>query len=66
MVKGDIIIDPVEGIKTRSKTLKSPIQHTEIPVLVKIYKALISELAESLEVVEHGSEEVSLDVSLDF
>lgn len=56
MVKGDQIIDPVQGIKTRSKTQKSPFQFTEIPVLVKIYKVLILELANGLEAVGPGSE----------
>lgn len=43
-VKGDRIVNMNEGIRTRSKSASNPEQWTEIPVLVKIYKLMISEL----------------------
>ncbi|ESO88896.1 hypothetical protein LOTGIDRAFT_219052 [Lottia gigantea] len=44
------LIQRTDGVKTRSKSSSDPDEWTEIPVLVKIYKLLINELANQLEV----------------
>lgn len=49
VVKGDQILIPGVGPKTRSKSTKDPDQWTEIPVLVKIYKLIINELCDAME-----------------
>lgn len=48
-VKGEQIINPAEGIKTRSKAAQNPDQWTQIPLLIKIYKILIHELCSAAE-----------------
>lgn len=48
-VKGDRIINPVEGIRTRSKVKNEQELYTQVPLLVKIYKLLINELNGLLE-----------------
>ncbi|XP_053562447.1 importin-9 [Bombina bombina] len=48
-VKGEEIFNMEEGIRTRSKTSKNPERWTTIPLLVKIYKLLISELSNVIE-----------------
>jgi len=46
-VKGDQIF--AEGVRTRSKTAKEPEKWTTIPLLVKIYKLLLNEIANQIE-----------------
>ena len=48
-VKGDRIINPIEGIKTRSKSKSEKELYTQVPLLVKIYKLLINELNNQIE-----------------
>ena len=48
-VRGDRIINPVQGITTRSKVKNEKEMYTEVPLLVKIYKLLINELHGHLE-----------------
>ena len=48
-VKGDRIINPIEGIKTRSKAKDEKELYTQVPLLVKIYKLLINEIHGLLE-----------------
>ena len=48
-VKGDRIINPIEGIKTRSKSKSEKELYTQVPLLVKIYKLLINELHNQIE-----------------
>ncbi len=49
VVRGDRIINPVEGIRTRSKVKNEKELYTQVPLLVKIYKLLINELHGLLE-----------------
>ncbi len=49
VVRGDRIINPVEGIRTRSKVKNEKELFTQVPLLVKIYKLLINELHGLLE-----------------
>jgi importin-9 len=48
-VRGDRIINPIEGIKTRSKSKGEKELYTQVPLLVKIYKILINEIHGLLE-----------------
>ena len=48
-VKGDRIINPIEGIKTRSKSKNEKELYTQVPLIVKIYKLLINELNNQIE-----------------
>ncbi|RNA14456.1 importin-9 [Brachionus plicatilis] len=48
-VRGDRIINPAEGIKTRSKSKTDKELYTQVPLLVKIYKLLINETHGLLE-----------------
>lgn len=48
-VRGDRIINPVEGIRTRSKVKNEKELYTQVPLLVKVYKLLINELHGLLE-----------------
>ena len=43
-VRGDRIINPIEGIRTRSKVKNEKELYTQVPLLVRIYKLLINEL----------------------
>jgi hypothetical protein len=54
-VKGDRVINPIKGIKTRSKSKNEEELYTQVPLLVKIYKLLINELHSQIE--EHKNEE---------
>ena len=47
-VRGDQIFS--EGIRTRSKTAKEPPKWTLLPLLVKLYKLLLAEVANQMEV----------------
>uniref|UniRef100_A0A8C6SYI7 Importin 9 n=1 Tax=Neogobius melanostomus TaxID=47308 RepID=A0A8C6SYI7_9GOBI len=49
VVKGEEIYAPEEGIRTRSKSAKNPERWTNIPLLVKIFKLIINELATVVE-----------------
>lgn len=49
VVKGEEIYAPDEGIRTRSKSAKNPERWTNIPLLVKIFKLIINELATVVE-----------------
>lgn len=49
VVKGEEIYAPDEGIRTRSKAAKNPERWTNIPLLVKIFKLIINELATVVE-----------------
>lgn len=49
VVKGEEIFAPEEGIRTRSKSAKNPERWTNIPLLVKIFKLIINELATVVE-----------------
>ena len=49
MVKGDRVINPMEGIRTRSKSKTESELYTQVPLLVKIYKLLINELNNQIE-----------------
>lgn len=49
VVKGEEIYAPNEGIRTRSKSAKNPERWTNIPLLVKIFKLIINELATVVE-----------------
>lgn len=50
IVKGDEIVDlNAVGSKTRSQTAKNPVQWTEIPVVVKMYKLVLRELFQQSE-----------------
>ncbi|CAL1608809.1 unnamed protein product [Knipowitschia caucasica] len=49
VVKGEEIYAPCEGIRTRSKSAKNPERWTNIPLLVKIFKLIINELATVVE-----------------
>lgn len=49
IVKGEEIYAPDEGIRTRSKSAKNPERWTNIPLLVKIFKLIINELATVVE-----------------
>lgn len=57
-VRGDRIINPVEGIRTRSKVKNEKELYTQVPLLVKIYKLLINELHGLLEEKKDLQEEV--------
>lgn len=48
-VRGDRVINPIEGIKTRSKSKNDKELYTQVPLLVKIYKLLINELHNQIE-----------------
>ncbi|XP_053974223.1 importin-9 [Hylaeus anthracinus] len=50
-VKGDEIFSGNEGVRTRSKAESQPYQWTTIPVLAKIFKLIINELANDIEAV---------------
>ncbi|XP_043252941.1 importin-9 isoform X1 [Colletes gigas] len=50
-VKGDEIYTGQEGVRTRSKAESQPYQWTTIPVLAKIFKLIINELANDIEAV---------------
>lgn len=56
-VRGDRIINPVEGIRTRSKVKNEKELYTQVPLLVKIYKLLINELHGLLEEKKDYQEE---------
>ncbi|XP_042197978.1 importin-9 isoform X3 [Callorhinchus milii] len=49
LVKGEEVFNPDEGIRTRSKTAKNPERWTNIPLLVKLFKLVISELSTVIE-----------------
>uniref|UniRef100_A0AAY4EW79 Importin N-terminal domain-containing protein n=1 Tax=Denticeps clupeoides TaxID=299321 RepID=A0AAY4EW79_9TELE len=49
VVKGDEIINPDEGIRTRSKAAKNPERWTSVPLLVKIFKLIVNELSSVVE-----------------
>ncbi|XP_015173193.1 PREDICTED: importin-9 [Polistes dominula] len=50
-VKGDQIFSGNEtGVRTRSKAETQPLQWTTVPVLIKIFKLIINELANAIEV----------------
>ncbi|TST85775.1 Importin-9 [Bagarius yarrelli] len=49
VVKGEEILNPDEGIRTRSKSVKNPERWTNIPLLVKIFKLIVSELSSVVE-----------------
>ncbi|XP_072308720.1 importin-9 isoform X2 [Eucyclogobius newberryi] len=49
VVKGEEIYALEEGIRTRSKSAKNPERWTNIPLLVKIFKLIINELATVVE-----------------
>ncbi|XP_070158231.1 importin-9 isoform X2 [Polyergus mexicanus] len=51
-VKGDMIISGIEdGVRTRSKAESQPYEWTSMPVLVKIFKVIINELANDIEIL---------------
>ncbi|XP_024868417.1 importin-9 isoform X2 [Temnothorax curvispinosus] len=62
-VKGDMIISGIEdGVRTRSKAESQPYEWTTVPVLVKIFKVIINELSNDIEVVSASQDtEVSDD-----
>jgi hypothetical protein len=47
-VKGDEVF-VTDVIRTRSQTQNQPLQWTNIPLLVKIYKLLVNELSNQIE-----------------
>ncbi|XP_059806493.1 importin-9 isoform X1 [Hypanus sabinus] len=49
MVRGEEVFSADEGIRTRSKAAKNPEQWTDIPLLVKLFKLVIGELASVME-----------------
>ncbi|KAL6428614.1 hypothetical protein ACFW04_007913 [Cataglyphis niger] len=51
-VKGDIVISEIEdGVRTRSKAESQPYEWTSMPILVKIFKVIINELANDIEIL---------------
>ncbi|KAM0731153.1 Importin-9 [Formica fusca] len=51
-VKGDMVISGIEdGVRTRSKAESQPYEWTSMPVLVKIFKVIINELANDIEIL---------------
>lgn len=65
-VRGDRIINPVEGIRTRSKVKNEKELYTQVPLLVKIYKLLINELHGLLEEKKDLQEEAEYDEENDY
>lgn len=53
-VRGERVFS--EGIQTRSKTAKEPEKWTVMPLLIKIYKLLLSELSNQLDSSKHRSD----------
>ncbi|KAL2717247.1 importin-9 [Vespula squamosa] len=62
-VKGDQIFSGNEaGVRTRSKAEAQPFQWTTVPVLVKIFKLIINELSNDIEIINATQEsEISDD-----
>ncbi|XP_012280793.1 importin-9 [Orussus abietinus] len=61
-VKGDqIFTEHEDGVRTRSKSQTQPYQWTEIPVLVKIFKLLLNELSNDLEIMNAGQDDEDSD-----
>ncbi|XP_076037579.1 importin 9 isoform X2 [Oratosquilla oratoria] len=49
IVQGDQVFSPEERVRTRSQRVSRPEQWTQVPVLVKIFKLLINELANAID-----------------
>lgn len=54
-----------EGVRTRSKAESQPYQWTTIPVLVKIFKVIINELANDIEAVA-ANQDTDVSIELPF
>ncbi|XP_052329209.1 importin-9-like isoform X1 [Oncorhynchus keta] len=49
VVKGEELLGPDEGIRTRSKSSRKPEKWTNIPLLVKVFKLIVNELSSVVE-----------------
>ncbi|XP_050697373.1 importin-9-like isoform X2 [Eriocheir sinensis] len=49
IVQGDQVFSPEARVRTRSQRIARPEQWTQVPVLVKIFKLLINELANAID-----------------
>nr|XP_029527363.1 importin-9-like isoform X2 [Oncorhynchus nerka] len=49
VVKGEELLGPDEGIRTRSKSSRNPEKWTNIPLLVKVFKLIVNELSSVVE-----------------
>ncbi len=64
-VKGDRIINPTKGIKTRSKSKNEEELYTQVPLVVKMYKLLINELHSQIEDSKNDDDYDELDDDLE-
>uniref|UniRef100_A0A8C7DRQ5 Importin 9 n=1 Tax=Oncorhynchus kisutch TaxID=8019 RepID=A0A8C7DRQ5_ONCKI len=49
VVKGEELLGPDEGIRTRSKSSRNPEKWTNVPLLVKVFKLIVNELSSVVE-----------------
>uniref|UniRef100_A0A8C7NSC4 Importin 9 n=1 Tax=Oncorhynchus mykiss TaxID=8022 RepID=A0A8C7NSC4_ONCMY len=49
VVKGEELLGPDEGIRTRSKSARNPEKWTNVPLLVKVFKLIVNELSSVVE-----------------